>query len=553
MKPLEPEPPYVFPEPRVFTGMMNYPEDPPYEVLAFISQSVFGIISGLTGKGIKVIQGWLDRNPQFKATFVVMVYPACATSQADFAQLRDLVQREPDRLSVHVRPLERVTDRASNALCFLAADRTPHMVVGPTEDLGLAHPQEGHVNFVFRTEPALVESFKRYFDCMWAYSRDIAYMGASAIPALVLPEGSEEGARLWQAYMDEFGDATLPDETALEAQVNPETGAVTLRSKDGEELTPPTENAGIEKLDETAARVIRLYEKGALVSIDKLSRIPPLDTPLDPSIFGDLAEIHRGNVVRKVSMRVSIIDESDLKGIEKCRKGLRDLLTKFTFGLADNMRWMPNAALSLFETELKGLNEAGQKLIADLLKGNVEAFIQGKRDTLIADLTAMYQELGRPGPVTDDVVDRVVESLASRLGKAQTANFMPALSYSRIAFTQTETAFASPWGQAFSLLEDIAAFPRKAISDNFFFRGLKVPEDALIDAMNVADDSLVQEINQRRIKERCKAELDLLLRIEKSPQKPQEKCGLVFRLLDGDSIKTIDALLSVPGEKAKPA
>ncbi len=84
----------------------------------------------------------------------------------------------------------------------------------------------------------------------------------------------------------------------------------------------------------------RLYETGAFVSIDKLNRVPPLDAPLDPNLFGDASELQRGNVTRKVKMRVSLIDEKTLKEIDKCRQGLRVLLTKFTFSLADNMRWL---------------------------------------------------------------------------------------------------------------------------------------------------------------------------------------------------------------------
>ena len=145
-----------------------------------------------------------------------------------------------------------------------------------------------------------------------------------------------------------------------------------------------------------ADRIARLYAKGLLVSVDKLTRIPPLDAPLDPSIFGDPAEMQRGNVTRKVSMRVSAIDEKTLKDIDRRRQGLRTLLAKFTFGLADNMRWMPASARPLFEAELNRLNDEGQKLIADLLKGDVQAFVHGKRDALVADLNAMHRELGRP-------------------------------------------------------------------------------------------------------------------------------------------------------------
>jgi hypothetical protein len=81
-------------------------------------------------------------------------------------------------------------------------------------------------------------------------------------------------------------------------------------------------------------------------------------------------------------MRVSLIDEKTLKEIDKRRQGLRRLLTKFTFSLADNMRWMPVTAKNLFESELKRINEEGQKLIADLLKGDLNAFVKGKHRCL---------------------------------------------------------------------------------------------------------------------------------------------------------------------------
>jgi hypothetical protein len=83
-------------------------------------------------------------------------------------------------------------------------------------------------------------------------------------------------------------------------------------------------------------------------------------------------------------MRVSVIDEKTLKEIDKRRQGLRTLLTKFTFSFADNMRWIPLAAKGLFESELKRIDEEGQKLISIVLKGDVNAFIKGKHDALVA-------------------------------------------------------------------------------------------------------------------------------------------------------------------------
>jgi hypothetical protein len=230
------------------------------------------------------------------------------------------------------------------------------------------------------------------------------------------------------------------------------------------------------------------------------------------SLFGDTSEIHKGNVTRKVSMRVSIIDEKTLKEIDKRRQGLRILLTKFTFGLADNIRWMPISARKLFESEVTRANEEGQKLITDLLGGDIDSFIDARRDALVGDINGMHVELGRSGKVTDRVVNEVVKDLKDRLRKVQSASFMPKLSYSVVRFSRTNNAMVSPWGQAFSLLADVAAFPRKALTDSFFLRGLKVPEEDLIEAMNVADDALLRDPRARGIKDRCKAELNLLVR-----------------------------------------
>jgi hypothetical protein len=204
---------------------------------------------------------------------------------------------------------------------------------------------------------------------------------------------------------------------------------------------------------------------------------------------------------------------------------------------------MPTTAQALFESELKRINEEGQNLISDLLKGDVNAFINTKRDALIADINAMYSELDGPKQVTDDVLSQVVDSLKDRLGKAQSANFMPKLSYSRIIFSRTDNQFVSPWGQAFSLIADIAAFPRKALTDPFFFRGIKVPENELVEAMNVAEDVLCDNLEARGIKDRCKAELDLLARIGRASIESRDRCEMVWHILSGNPIDAIDETL----------
>lgn len=111
---------------------------------------------------------------------------------------------------------------------------------------------------------------------------------------------------------------------------------------------------------------------------------------------------------------------------------------------------------------------------------------------------------------------------------------------------------ASPWGQAFSLLSDIANFPRKALTDSFFFRGMKVKEDELIEAMNVADDALYGDLRNRGIKDRCRDELDLLSRIEKEPLESRKRCELVCKILAGEPIAGIEKALKTKEEENKP-
>ena len=99
------------------------------------------------------------------------------------------------KFSVYIRSLERITDRATNALCFLTAESdVAHIVTGPSEDLGLDPRQIGQINFTFRADAVLTEAFKRYFDWLWANSREITANSVALIPDLVLPEGTEEGA-----------------------------------------------------------------------------------------------------------------------------------------------------------------------------------------------------------------------------------------------------------------------------------------------------------------------------------------------------------------------
>ena len=65
-----------------------------------------------------------------------------------------------------------------------------------------------------------------------------------------------------------------------------------------------------------------------------------------------------------------------------------------------------------------------------------------------------------------------------------------------------------------------------------------IPKSAI-----VADDALLRNPRARGIKDRCKAELNLLTRIEKASMEARDRCELVRRILSDDSIEAIDEIL----------
>ena len=286
---LTPEPPFIWPEPRVLEGSHSYESVIPFEHLAQRASSILGIVVALSGQGIDHLRTWLEHNVGLQAKLIIAVYPTCSTKQDDIERLRELADRYRKVLEIRIRPYTWVTDRPTNVLCFV--DKVLAVVdimIGSSENLGFDPSPDGKINFVFRADPALVDSFQQYFTWLWAHSRDILTASFPHIPELVLPEGSAEAARQWEAFchacLDNAQDSDAPPETA---QVDPETGAVSLANREGKKVVPPGVDAGLPESDPLADFVARLYLKGAVVTIDKLSRIPPLDAPLDPSWFGD--------------------------------------------------------------------------------------------------------------------------------------------------------------------------------------------------------------------------------------------------------------------------
>ena len=88
------------------------------------------------------------------------------------------------------------------------------------------------------------------------------------------------------------------------------------------------------------------------------------------------------------------------------------------------------------------------------------------------------------------------------------------------------------------------------MTDRFFWQGIKTDEDALIQAMNVADDCLVKEYGGRKAKLRADFELDLIERLEDATGDAQAKCRALWVLITTGKPEAVVALTDAPTAKA---
>jgi hypothetical protein len=87
------------------------------------------------------------------------------------------------------------------------------------------------------------------------------------------------------------------------------------------------------------------------------------------------------------------------------------------------------------------------------------------------------------------------------------------------------------------------------MTDRFFWQGIKTDEDALIQAMNVADDCLVKDYGGRKAKLRAEYELDLIKRLEDATADAQAKCRVLWVLITTGKAEAVVALIDATTAK----
>lgn len=541
--------PFVWPEPRVSAGVASYSSELPFESAVRSAVTIFGVVSAVDSRAINWMEGFLADQADSQLRLVFSIHPTCRTSEADLEEVIRLVERHKNRAAFKLYPEQSLTDRSSNLLCLCGADGSLVISTGPTENLGFAPATASHANVAMQVTAGAFEACRKWFDYLWCVAGPLRSEVAASMPRLVLPEGDMEASRLWDAFRNRCLDHSAEEQAPVRVEVDPESGEVVLVDEHGDPVASPTDEIGVPRLDHLADGVARVFDLGALVSIDKLSRIPPLEAPVKPEWFGVDSFRQTGMVRAQTSIKVAPFDEATLKKIDRLRRVSGELLPRYSFSLADGVRWIPRQAIPLFEAALTAANEDAKKLLGATVGASVEDFLVSQRDRIRADAQRMYEAYHPGGKIPESAVGNILDELKARLDKTKADKIIPRVAYSPVAFNPSQSSeWSSPWGQAFALLKGIAEFPRQAMTDRFFWQGIKTDEDALIKAMDVAGDYLVKDYGGRKAKQRAEVDLELIKQLEDAPGDAQDKCRALWALIttgkSEDAAALIDASTS---------
>jgi hypothetical protein len=514
----------------------------PWDATVADSSSITAVVSGLDDRGVRWLRSVITSANPPAVRLVLLVHATCPTKEEHLAAVANFVK--PPQFQVWVLPVRDWGQRCSWILAVRRQVPAPVFWSASAGNFGLSVPALEEAHAVSEADPLIVDQFLAWFSSL-AFQAAPLSIETATIPTLVPAQGTAEAAQMWAEYEAACRAAAEAAKRKPEAtQAEAPKSAHQVEEQIRQELKIP-------KSDPILQPLVQLFERGDLVTIDKGSRIPPLELPIKAEWFGIPSFREVGVVSREVRYKISVLDEKTNKQLDARRRGTSDLREKFSFPLADGSRWMPHKAKPLFEAELKRQEEEGKKLLGSIISGSPEEWVESKRDLVARDANRQYEEFhpGKSMPAT--TIDEVLKALSERFKKATSGNFLPKVGYVRTGFRPTvDSDHVSDWATARNLLRAIAEYPRAALKSRaYFLRGLKVTEKDLLQAMNVAEDRLVAEWFQADSLEIALAELEVLGQIDESERSDRDKCALILDLLHRS--RPIDIILHLTHNKTE--
>jgi len=318
---LYPTIPFIWFDQRIHEGIRQHVARGPLFSYLESSDQIFGLLEGLNDNGIDIIES-LVTEKQLKCMIIISLYAACSTQQNHLKRLAKL-QSLRDSESFRILT-SNVWGGSKSSILYCQGPSHPDglFMIGPSSNLGLEKTDLARANFAFRANSSLFAAWYNWFEWLWSKHAAPLTAETTEIPELVPAKGTEEAATIWSEYMAEVMLASLSGDAQVkpEVTVDPDTGQVTVKNEDDGIVQPIKEGLNIQKPDPFVEEMESIFEKGDMVTINKFSRLRPLDMPIKAEWFGVESLRRRGAVSRKVEYRISVIEGKTLRKLENKRE-----------------------------------------------------------------------------------------------------------------------------------------------------------------------------------------------------------------------------------------
>lgn len=514
----------------------------------FLSSStlVGGVVVGAGDATVEWVRRFLAGPGPRRLALVLAVEPAGPTSRRHLESLLNVVRgvtSESVNVEVRILPLESLVQRgrrlvASPPSVIQAYDQATGRCLlsfGSVGDMGSGPVLPGSVNCAFLADVELRAAWRRWFQRFFEAAAPLDAETAR-IPDLVVPRGSEGGATAWEDFKATCARTTERPEdldwldtasgSAVGNEGEPAGGTpASAADWDGGALAP----------DVLADEMRRVYASGWLVSVDEASRIKPLQVPVKATLLGQEAERMVGRVRQKQSFTLQVLDDVHDRAFESCRK-VHDLLELLAFSLSQGVRWVPDAARALLQTEIETRERRGREVLLEQLgAATIEDFLEQRSTSIRRDLDGMYRELtGRPS-VPEEKVRAVLDDVRARLKHALEIRVTPDLHIQPIAPPALGAgAPDANWNQPLQLLQRCARVAREWLTNPYFdrrFSGVGFNQGRFFEACDVFGDIMFKL--KPPSPQRARDELSLLDSIVHREESSRRKCEAVLDLIRG--------------------
>ena len=537
------KPPFLWPDTRYLAKLATYPDMPPMAEVVRDADLISAVLVDATEGTLAWLEDLLSKNPARRIRLVVVISPACPTREE---HLRAFLELSESHRTEKGGPL----DVRILAMSAYYGDDCRHTVMPPTTiqahnsksgetwtcigsvgDSGNGPVFTGSLNLVFRSDPALRNAWRKWFQYLQGSAARLTEETCQ-IPHLVPPQGTEEAALAWAEFMATCAQAG--DDDAATPTVDPETGEV-IADADGN----PTEawDGGDTAVEALAEIFQRIYEEGSLVTVDEGTRIKPFKIPVKAALLGQQSQRSIGNLKQTQAFSLSVLSALDEKELEKCRN-ITDAMALLTLPLSKGNRFLPNAAKDLLSRELEARNTRANEALKKALGGDdVDAFIKGRLTSIKRDLDQMYKELGQGDAVPEDKLATVLDEIKTRLTSALDGRITPGVVYNNLSAPALGTLDPPEnWSQPLSLLQHAAARIRESLTDSNFSRNfskLSFTEEECLRFCNLFSDHLMISQDFKK----ARKELEQIGHISDSDLATRIKCERILEMVTTGKVK----------------